>query len=113
MLKQSTSLLDPHRGSITALSIARAPSNDHKWSHELQSQVSDDSISLHPIEEDVFPNDMTEKRTDNLLDLFPPRPKKPNEDQALNVVDEILAQVDQEMAPIDILGDNVMDCLAT
>ena len=46
-------------------------------------------------DEDVFPDDMTEKRTENLSDLFPPRSRKRNEDQALNVADDILAQVDQ------------------
>ena len=55
---------------------------------------------------------MKDKRTDNLSDLFPPRPEKPTEDWALNVADDILAQIDQEMAPVDTLSDNVMDCLA-
>ena len=111
-LSHSTSLHNPGQGSTTALSIAGVPSNDRKRSHDLQSQLSEDSISLHPIDEDVFSNDMPDKRTDNLSDLFPPRPKKPTEDQALNVADDILAQVDQEMAPVDTLGDKVMDCLA-
>ena len=59
-LSQSKSLHNLVQGPSTAISIAGAPSNDHKRSHDLQSQMSDDSISLHPIDEDVFPNDIRE-----------------------------------------------------
>ena len=110
-LSQRISLHNPGQGSTTAISIAGAPSKIHKRFHNLQSRLSKDSIFMHPIYEDVFTNDMTEKRTGNLSDSFPAKPKKPSEDQALNVADDILTKVDEEMAPEDTLGDKVMDCL--